>query len=414
MNPLRLGGVAEAFADANFRRYSIGSIASWLSFFVQAVAVAWVTWTLTHSTRWLAIVAVLDAAPMSLLAPLGGVVADRYDRFQVLMIAYAVATAHAAALTALAFFGQLNVEWLAALALLHGVAHAFSVPAAFGLLPRYVTPQRLPSAIAVAAAYTQLGLFVGPALGGWVLLHYGATVAFASNVVGYGVFFICAASLRTPSSYRRPAPSAKPFAHDLMAGLRAIRDHAGLRHLLTLAFFGDALGAAVRQMLPAVADWRLHAGVEAFSTLLACAGVGATLSALWLAQGGRDRLRVGLVLAAFLGHDVATAALLAAPTLVLAAAAMVARGFCAEIGRTGIVGILQTSVPDNLRGRIMSAQFFVQQGASAAGVAVLGASAQTLGLAAPILVGCALALAAWFAALRQRGRIEAAFAAPDG
>ncbi len=54
------------------------------------------TWTLTHSTRWLAIVAVLDALPMSLLAPLGGVVADRYDRFRVLMIAYAFATLHAA------------------------------------------------------------------------------------------------------------------------------------------------------------------------------------------------------------------------------------------------------------------------------------------------------------------------------
>src|SRR5262249_23142354 len=69
-----LGGIAEAFADANFRRYSVGSIVSWLSFFVQAVAIAWVTWSLTHSTKWLAIVALLDAAPMSVLAPLGGIV----------------------------------------------------------------------------------------------------------------------------------------------------------------------------------------------------------------------------------------------------------------------------------------------------------------------------------------------------
>jgi MFS family permease len=412
MIALRLGGVGQAFADANFRRYSLGSIVSWLSFFVQAVAIAWVTWTLTHSTRWLAIVALLDAAPMSLLAPLGGVVADRYDRFKVLMIAYAVATAHAAALTALAFFGQLTVERLAVLALIHGVAHAFSVPASFGLLPRFVAPHRLPSAIAVAAAYTQLGLFVGPALGGWVLLHFGATVAFASNVAGYGAFFLCASRLRTPDGYRRPAPSRQPFARDLMAGFGAVREHAGVRNLLMLAFFGDALGAAVRQMLPAVADWRLHAGVEAYSTLLACAGVGATLSALWLAQGGRDRLRVGLVMTAFLGHVVATAGLLAAPTIAAAAVAMVARGCCMEICRTGIVGLLQTSVPDELRGRVMSLQFFVQQGASAVGVACLGASAQYLGLAVPLLFGCALALAAWLVALRRRGRMEAAFAPP--
>ncbi len=277
-----------------------------------------------------------------------------------------------------------------------------------------MAPDRLPSAIAVAAAYTQLGLFVGPALGGWTLTHFGATVAFGSNVVGYGVFFLCASRLRSPEGYRRPEPSAQTFAHDLIAGLRAIRDHAGVRNLLTLAFFSDALGAGVRQMLPAFADWRLHAGVEAFSTLLAGAGVGATLAALWLAHGGRARLRISLVVAAFFGHVVATAGLLAAPSLAVATLAMVARGACNEICRTGIVGLLQISVPDALRGRIMSAQFFIQQGASAVGAAVLGASAQRLGLAAPILFGCALALAAGWRALRQRRRMEAAFAAPVG
>jgi len=183
-----------------------------------------------------------------------------------------------------------------------------------------------------------------------------------------------------------------------------------VRNLLTLTLFGDALVAAVRQMLPALADLRLHAGVEAFSTLLACAGIGATLSALWLAQGGRRRLRVGLVLAAFLGHLVATAGLLAASTLPLASLAMLARGFCAEICRTGIVGLMQTSVPDEMRGRVMSAQFFIQQGAGAIGVAILGATAQPFGLVVPILLGCALGAAAWFVAFRQRERMASAFA----
>jgi MFS family permease len=411
MIALRLGGVAEAFADANFRRYSVGSILSWLSFFVQAVAISWTTWTLTHSTRWLAVVALLDAVPMSLLAPFGGVVADRYDRFRVLMVAYALATVHAVALTTLALLNLLTIEWLAGLALFHGVVHAFSVPASFGLLPRFVEPRRLPSAIAVSSAYTQLGIFVGPALAGWVILHFGVTVAFASNVAGYGAFFVAASRLRTPAGFRPPAPSPNPFAHDLMAGLRLVWSHLGVRNLLTLTLFGDALIAAVRQMLPAFADLRLHAGVEAFSTLLACAGVGATLSALWLAQGGRSRLRVGLVLAAFLGHLVATAGLLAASTLSLASLAMLLRGICAEICRTGIVGLMQTSVPDEMRGRVMSAQFFIQQGAGAIGVALLGAAAEPFGLVIPILLGCALGAGAWLVAFRQRESMATAFAA---
>ncbi len=58
-----LGGIGDAFADRNFRIYSIGSILSWLSFFVQMVAMSWTTWELTHSTTWLAIIAILDIAP---------------------------------------------------------------------------------------------------------------------------------------------------------------------------------------------------------------------------------------------------------------------------------------------------------------------------------------------------------------
>jgi len=210
-----LGGIAEAFGDANFRRYSVGSIVSWLSFFVQAVAVSWVAWSLTHSTGWLATVALLDAVPMSLLAPIGGMVADRYDRFRVLLVCYGFATLQSAALALLAFSGHLTIGWLASLTLIHGLIHAFSVPSQFGLLPRFVAKGRLPSAIAVASAYTQLGLFVGPALAGWVILHFGPAVAFTSNVFGYGVYFWSAALLRTPSDYVRPSATRKAemFAH---------------------------------------------------------------------------------------------------------------------------------------------------------------------------------------------------------
>jgi MFS family permease len=404
-----LGGIAEAFGDANFRRYSVGSIVSWLTFYIQAVAIAWVTWTLTHSTKWLAIVFLLDAVPMSVLAPLGGVIADRYDRFRVLMGAYALATVHAAMLTGLAFSDRLTVEWLALLALAHGIIHAISVPAAFGLLPRFVAPARLPSAIAVASAYTQLGIFVGPALAGWVISHFGPTAAFASNVAGYGVFFASAARMRTPAGYKPPSPSAQAFLHDLIDGARAIKAHAGVRGLLTLMPFGDALAAAVRQMLPAFADRGLHSGIEGLSTLLAGAGVGATLSALWLAHGGRRRLQTGVILSAFLGHLIATGALLCVVTLPLAAVSMVVRGFCFEICRTGVVGLLQTSVPDALRGRIMSAQFFLQQGASALGVALVGGVANSYGLEIPLLCGCVVAFVAWLATIRRRASMESAF-----
>ncbi len=405
-----LGGIGDAFADANFRRYSVGSIVSWLGFFVQAVAVSWVTWSLTHSTRWLAAVALLDALPMSVLAPLGGVIADRCDRFRVLLLCYASATLQSAALAGLAFSGRLTIGWVAVLALLHGVTHAFSVPAQFGLLPRFVQPDRLASAIAVAAAYSQLGLFVGPALAGWVILHFGLGVAFASNVLGYGVYFCSAAMLRTPPSYRPPQASEQGVARDFVEGWRAIAEHRGIASLLALMLFGDALAAAVRQMLPAFADDGLRAGVAGLSTMLASAGIGATVAALWLAHGGAGRSKSSVVAWAFLGYLAATTGLMAAHTLPVAAVAMAARAFCFQVCRTATVALLQVSVPDVMRGRLMSAQFFLQQGASSVGVALVGLSAQSMGVRTPILCVTGLAFLAWIMVIQARRRIAASFA----
>ena len=78
------------FADHNFRLYTIGSVVSWLSFFAQTLAVAWLTWELTHSPTWLAIVTVLDIAPYFIPGPWGSMLADRVDRHRMLFIAYGI------------------------------------------------------------------------------------------------------------------------------------------------------------------------------------------------------------------------------------------------------------------------------------------------------------------------------------
>jgi MFS family permease len=328
-----LGGIGQAFADRNFRLYSVGSLLSWLSFFVQSVAVAWTAWDLTHSTEWLAVVALSDAIPNIVLMPIGGVIADRYDRFRVLLASYAVATAQAALLAGSAFSGQLTIERLAILAALHGTCHAFSIPAAYGLLPRFIARDRLASAISVAAAYTQLGLFAGPALAGWVIQHFGAAIAFATNVVGYGIFFICAVLMRTPANYVPGPTSRKAFFADLGDGIRAILAHRGILGLLALMLFGDALTASIRQMSPAFSATVLSAGVEGVATLLACGGIGATISALWLAQGGAKRTSLPNIIWSFLGFLGAAAILMLSVNLVMAGIAMVALGCFFEISR---------------------------------------------------------------------------------
>jgi MFS family permease len=408
---LGLGGIGEAFRDDNFRRYSLGSILSWISYFVQAVAVSWTTWELTHSTRSLAIVALLDAAPNVALMPLGGVIADRFDRFRVMLLSYGLAWLQAVVLTWLSWTGQLTIERLAALAFVHGAIHAFSIPTQYGLLPRFVERRRLSSAISVAAAYTQLAVFAGPALAGWLILHFGIVSAFASNVVGYGVFFAFVAFLRTPAGYVQPPASGKSFVGDFLEGLRAIRAHHGILALLALLLLGDAAYAAIYQMAPAIADRNLIAGVEGLSAMLASAGAGATIAALWLAHGGAARATPIVVLRAFCGFIVGVVVLSLAHGLISGAFAMFVVGASYETCRTGSVALTQIAIPDALRGRVMSTRFLMLRGAGALGVVATGAAADGWGLRAPLLAGAALATLACAAIYFDRGRIVAAFGA---
>jgi predicted MFS family arabinose efflux permease len=342
------------------------------------------------------------------------VLADRGDRLRLLLVAYACATIQAAVLAGLAFSGALTIYALTALAAVHGAAHAFSIPASYGLLPRFIAPRRLSSAIAVGAAYSQLGLFVGPALAGWIILRFGTPVAFASNVVGYGIFFVSVAAMRTPPGYRQERSAPKHFVRDVLDGVAAIWAHRGVKIILMLLLFGDGLYGAVRQMGPAFADRALGAGVGGLSTLLAGAGVGATVKALWLAHGGVARASPATIVWGFLGFVVSVAGLMLSRSIGEAALAMAALGACFEICRTGALALLQLSVADSMRGRIMSTLFLLTRLAGAIGVAVIGGAAADWGLRTPLLCGAGLAFIGWIVAYGARGRTAAAFGPPGG
>lgn len=408
---VRLGGIGDALADRNFRIFSIGSITSWFCFFVQVVAVSWTAWELTHSTTWLAIIALLDIAPNIVLVPLGSVLADRYDRFRIEIVAYVLALLQALALTILAYAGALTIWPLAILVFLHGAIHSFSVPAAYGLLPRFVARERLASAIAVNSAYTQAAIVTGPALAGWLILHHGVAIAFAVNVVGYVIFLGSAAFLRTPADFKQAPRSGRSVLGDLADGARYIFGHQGISALLILMLLGDVLSVSLYHMLPAFSADSLGLGVEGMTTILAVYGAGATLAALWLAHGGSARTTPTVVLRAFAIYACAIGGLVLAGQLWLAAGAALLWGIAGHIRSTGTIALLQTTVPNEQRGRVMGTEFLFSRIAGGIGTYLLGTIAERHGLQAPMLVVAATCLAAWGWAYTRRARIGAAFQA---
>jgi hypothetical protein len=223
------------------------------------------------------------------------------------------------------------------------------------------------------------------------------------------VFFASVAALRAPPGSRQAQSQPKHFLRDAWEGVAAIWTHRGIKIILGLLLFGDGLYGAVRQMAPALANSALGGGVGGLSTLLAGGGIGATIAALWLAQGRVARASSTTILWGFLGFVAAVTGLTLSRRLGEAAVAMAGIGACFESCRTGAAALLQLSVPDALRGRIMSTLFLLTRLANATGVAVVGAAAANWGLQTPLLVGAGLALLVWGGAYSVRGATAVAF-----
>lgn len=409
-----LGGIADAFADRNFRIYSIGSIISWITYFIQAIAFSWTTWEVTHSTTWLAVVSLLTVTATVIFIPIGGVLADRHDRFRMVMTAYAFDAMKTSVLSILAFTGHLGLVAICISAFLHGLIHSFSIPASYGMMPRFVSRHRLAAAIGVNSAYTQFAIFAGPAVAGWILVHWGVAAAFATNVIGYGIYFTTAALLRTPSDYRQSKAPPKSIRQDIFQGARYIFAHRGLSALMLLVLTGDAISMAVYQLMPAFSDLILKKGVAGVSILYGAAGLGATFAALWLAQGGAGRATPQRVLWAFLGVATSICLLAGSVGLAIAVIAMLLFGFFGETRRTATVSILQSSIDDAQRGRVMSTQFLFTQIAGGLGTVAVGIVAQGAGLRIPMAVAALTLVVVWLGVMRRRKQISDAFAATGG
>ena len=402
-------GLRSAFAERNFRLYTVGSVISWLTFFCQFMAVNWLAWEQTHSTGWLGAIAFLDVLPYFLFGPFGNVLADRFDRFLILVITQSVALCHALVLGLAAASGLLGIELLAGLTFLHGSIHAFGVPAQFGLLPRAVSAANLTTAIAIGSAYRMLAMFAGPALAGVMLARLPVSAAFFANVAGYGVYVGVLLLMRLPPT--APAPSSgRTMFGEFLTGLVYAARHRGIAPVMLLGLFGDAMSKAVMRLLPAFSDRVFHAGSNGMAALTGAVGLGATIAAVWIAQRGVRGGVFRITLAGFGTAILAAGVFVLSSALWLSLVAALLFGAGSESALTGATVLIQGNVDDALRARVMGSRFLLSQTAGGLTLLVLGPLVDRFGFAPPMLGFLVLASAAGLWLLRRATVISGAFA----
>ncbi len=402
------GSILAALRYRDFRIYISGNAVSLIGTWMQRTAVGWLTWELTQSGFWLGLVACADLLPAVVIGPLGGVLADRFDRLRIMMTAQTVALLQAATLFALTAGGVIGVELLALLVLVHGVAMGFNQPSRLALMPSLIPLAALSTGIAINSVAFNLARFIGPALAGLLIVSIGVAGAFAANALSFLIFLVALSRLRlndTPQS-PRDREGASVLA-ELRDGIGYTFGHPGIGPML---FLLATLSLGVRpfiDLMPGFAAEVFGGGADTLALLSSTVGLGAIASGLWIARRGPRGL-TRLVLINTLLASLAILGFVATDLLWFALISVALAGMALVASSVSMQTLMQLAVDGARRGRVLSLCGIIFIGGPAAGALMMGSLSEYLGLRLPLAGGTLLVLLVWLRTWRRRQAIAAA------
>jgi MFS family permease len=374
-----------ALRNRNFRVFVMGQLVSLIGTWMQSVAQSWLVYRLTGSAVLLGTVGFASQIPIFLLSPLGGVVADRHERRRVLLITQSSMMVLATALAGLTLLGHIQVWHVLVLASLLGIANGFDIPARQSFVIELVPRQDLPNAIAINSSMFNGARVVGPAIAGVVVSAVGEGWCFFGNAVSYIAVLAGLLSLSLPArglAGQRPSP-----LEDVLEGFRFVAGTGPIRALLLLLGMVSLTGMPYAVLMPVMAQDVLHSGASGLGLLMGAAGTGALAGALALAW--HNSLRglgrwVGFGAVSF-GTCLILFSL--SRTFWLSVTLLLPVGFSMLLQMSSTNTLIQSMVPDRLRGRVMSVYAMTFMGMAPLGALFAGAAAEVLGAPMTIAIG---------------------------
>lgn len=372
---------------------------------MQTIAQGWLIYRLTQQPAMLGAVTFTALAPAFLLSPLAGLVVDRVDPRRLAAATQAGLLLQAATLGFLTVTGRITIPAIFILAGLMGVINAFDLPTGRVLVTRTVPRDVLPNAIALVSAIFHASRIVGPSIAGFVVAWSGEGWCFLLNAASYLASLFGLWAMRLPE--QAPRAETGSIGQHLQEGFTYLRQHRKVAQLFLILGAVCLLAFPYTTLLPAFAKGVLSTDARGLGWIMAASGVGASLGALLLA-GRKDTagLTRTMLLAAFVlgfllvGFSL-TRSLWSSTLLIIPVAWAMVTHFTANNT------LIQMTVPESLRGRVMALHGMVFLGAAPLGSLAGGLIASRLGVPATLALGglsCSAAalLSAW-ALHRDRG-----------
>jgi len=386
-------GWFRALRHRHYRVFWTGNFISNIGSWMQNVAQGWLVLQLTGSPLWLGIVGFAQQAPALAFSLLAGVIADRTARRRMLLATQTTMMVLAIGLAVLTHLNRITVEQIVVIAFLAGTTMALNAPTYQAAIRDLVPQDDTLNAIALNSIQFNLSRVVGPSLAGFTIAGLGIAACFYLNALSYLPLLFVITRVRFPI---REAREESSMREDLVEGFRYVWKHHTILLLVLQVAMVSMFGLPYLVMMPSFADDVLKVGAQGLGFLVASAGVGALLGGIHLAMLKSHRRRGPLVLGAALTFFAAILLFCLSRQPVLSALLLAVAGGAMVSSVATVNSLIQTLVPDAIRGRVLSMHTMAFLGFTPLGSLLVGAVAErwTTPMALALSSGFALVLTA--------------------
>ncbi|HEX7832982.1 MAG TPA: MFS transporter, partial [Thermoanaerobaculia bacterium] len=374
-----------ALRHTNFRLFFAGQLVSLIGTWMQQVAQSWLIYRLTKSTLLLGGISFASQIPIFLLGAIGGHVADRFDRRRVLVITQTISMVLAGMLAALTLTGVIHEWHLFLLAALLGIVNAFDIPARQSFLVQMVEREDLINAIALNSSMFNGARIVGPAVAGLLVAAIGEGWCFFANAVSY---IAVIAGLLMMSITRTPvAPKTKSLWANVAEGFQFVGKTAPVRALLLLVGAVSFTAMPYSVLMPVFADQIFHSGARGLGILMGAAGTGALIGSIALAVKASVHGLGRWVAIAATTFGAALTFFALSRHFALSAVILCVAGGAMMVQMASSNTLIQSMVPDELRGRVMAVYSMMFMGMGPLGALLAGSIAERIGAPYTVAAG---------------------------
>jgi MFS family permease len=373
-----------ALRHRNYKLFFSGQLISLIGTWMDQVAESWLVYRLTGSSLLLGTVAFASQIPVFLLAPIGGALADRHNRRRILVGTQSSMMALTFILAWLTLSHRVQIWHVVTLAALTGIVNAFDLPARQAFVVDMVARTDLVNAIALNSSMFNGARIIGPALAGIVVAAIGEGWCFFANGVSFIAVIVGLLLMRMERP--RQAIEGSPV-ENIIEGFRFVANTGPVRALMLLLGVVSFTAMPYAVLMPLFADQILHGGPRALGLLMGCSGVGALGGALTLAMRKTVKGLGTWVAISCAGFGVALLLFSFSRSMWLSCVLLVPAGFCMMIQMASSNTLIQSMVPDRLRGRVMSVYAMTFMGMAPFGALLAGSVAHNIGAPWTVAIG---------------------------